>query len=97
MKLQHMNIFGRIKFDELVKPACMPAHLHVFVIQRNIWSYYKLWTKDVKLAWRCTQNLWLGGITSKRFTAYMPPSFAFAITFSGFNGGTDLLSEAIVH
>ena len=64
-----MNIFGRIKIGKLIKLACAPAHLHIFILQRNIWSYYNQWMKGVKLVWRCTQDLWFEGTTSKRSAA----------------------------
>ena len=50
-RMQHMNIHGGIKFDKLVKVAFALAHLHAFLIQRNIWSYCNLWMKGMKLAW----------------------------------------------
>ena len=35
-QMQHMNILGRIKFDELVQLACVPAHLYTFVIEKYL-------------------------------------------------------------
>ena len=38
-QMQHVNIFGGVKFGKLVKPVCTSSCLHAFVMQTNIWSY----------------------------------------------------------
>ena len=92
-----INIFGRIKFGELVKLVRSSACLHACIIQRKIQSYCDLRTKGVNPAWRCTRNLWFISTTIKRSGTHVvleAPSFTFetfAIAFGGFGGDTGLL------
>ena len=44
-QMQHINIFGRIKFGKLVKPVHASAHLHTLIIQTNAWSFINVQTK----------------------------------------------------
>ena len=51
--IQHINIFGRIKFGKLDKMVCTSACLHAFIIQTDIRIYYNLQMKGVKPTWQC--------------------------------------------
>ena len=57
-RMQHINIFGGIKFGESVKAVCVSAHLHIFIIQTNIQSYCNLQTKREKSTWWCMHAIY---------------------------------------